>query len=90
MIRDYELTVLLAPTLDQKDLDKKINDLQTLLVKNGAKIKAKKDAEKKPLSYEIGKFREAYYLFMELQAESNDAAVWESKIKLLDNVMRLC
>ncbi len=87
-MRDYELTVLAKGDLEEKELDKEIKALQTLLEKAGAKVKAKKDAQKRPLSYEIGRKREAYYVFMELQLEPKSVAEVENKLRLEDNLVR--
>ncbi len=87
-MRDYELTVLMRPNLEEKELDKEIKNLQELISKNGAKIKSKKDAEKKALSYPIEDNSQAYYLYFELTSEPNGVVGLEQKLKLLENVIR--
>jgi len=84
-MRDYELTVLVRATLGEKELGKEIKSLQTLLEKANAKIKSKKDPRKQTMQYEIGKSREAYYVYWELSLETDRVAEVESKLKLGDN-----
>lgn len=87
-MRDYELTVLLAPELAEKELDKEMKQLCSLLEKVGAKIKSKTDPAKRSLAYEIGNCREANYVFFELAMEPEKAIDTESKIKLDGAVIR--
>lgn len=87
-MRDYELTVLFGGNLDEKELDQETKLLSALLEKNGAKIKSKKDPEKKPLAYEVGKFREGWYVFMELSLDPQTLAGIEEKLRVTDNVIR--
>lgn len=87
-MRDYELTILVKPDLTEKELDKEVKGLSDFLEKNGAKIKSKKDPEKKALAYEVGKFREAWYVFAELSVEPVAVAGVEDKLKVSDNVIR--
>ncbi len=92
-MRVYELTVLLKPDLKDAELDREIKDLQTLLEKNGAKIKSKKDPVKKNLAYEIanppaGGTREAYYVYFELEAEPDKVGTVDGKLKLEEKVIR--
>lgn len=87
-MRDYELTVLLKPDLKDAELDHEVKDLQTLLEKNGAKVKSKKDPAKRALSYEIAKVREAYYVYFELELDPGSVAGFEEKVRLEEKVIR--
>lgn len=87
-MRDYEMTVLIKADLSEKDLDKEIKSLQTMLEKGKAKIKSKKDAEKKLMTYEIGHARQANYVFMEVSADPAEIAGFEQKMKVNDNIIR--
>lgn len=87
-MREYELTVLIKPDLTEKELDKEVKLLADFLEKNGAKIKSKKDPEKKSTAYPVAKFREAWYVFMELSLDSQTLVGIEEKIRVSDNVLR--
>lgn len=87
-MNDYELTVLVKASLGDKDLDKEVKSLHTLLEKAGAKIKSKKDPEKKQMTYEIEKSREAYYVFVEMSLPPSEVAGIDQKLKVNDNVIR--
>ena len=87
-MRDYELTILIKPELSEKDIDKEIKSLTSILEKAGAKILRKVDAAKKNLAYEVARFREAYYAYMELSLKPEDVSGVEQKLKLQDNIVR--
>ena len=87
----YELTVLLKPDLGEKELDKSVKDLQALLTKNGAKVKSKNDPAKRSMAYQIvkgGRYRDAYYMYLELETEPGDIQKLEEQIKLNDSIIR--
>ena len=89
-MRDYELTILLQPSLSEKDAEKTVKDISAILEKLGAKIKKKTDPEKRQLAYEIAKNKEALYVYIEFQLDPEKEKVMEmeSKIKLVGNIIR--
>lgn len=87
-MKNYELTVLFSGKLDEKAISKKIKDFAELLTKTGAKITAKKDAEKKDMAYEINKERSAFYAFYELELDPANVLELDNKVKLEDGVIR--
>ena len=85
---DYELTVVLKPTLTEKELDKEVKYFTDLVEKIGAKITKKVDPAKRNLAYAIQKFKEAYYLYFELTMKPAEVSAVEQKIKLQENFLR--
>lgn len=83
---DYELTVIFAGSLGEKEIDVEVKELTTLLTSNGAKIKIKKDPVKKALEYEIAKNKEGYYVYFEFSADSISEI--EKKLKLKEKIIR--
>lgn len=88
MNRDYELTILLKPTLEAKDADKEVKSLVSVIEKAGAEVVKKNDPEKKQMAYEIAKFTEAFYVYFELKMDSLKVIELETKLKLQDNIIR--
>lgn len=87
----YELTVLIKPEIGEKELAKVVKDLQGLLEKVGAKIKSKKDPAKRPMAYEIvkgGRYREANYLYLEVESNPEKIGEIDKSLKLSDNIIR--
>jgi small subunit ribosomal protein S6 len=87
-MRDYELTVLLKPSLAEKDLAHEIKVLADILEKSGAKVSRKDDVVKKTLAYAINKTHEAYLLYFEAAVLPAEAPGIEQKLKLMENVVR--
>jgi small subunit ribosomal protein S6 len=87
-MNNYELTILLKPDLGEKEVIKEIKNLTDLLEKAGAKVSKKIEPAKKALAYEIKKFREAYYFYLELGLKPEGVAVVDQKLKLQENVVR--
>ncbi len=87
LMRDYELTVLLAPALSEKDLDKEVGKISALVTKGGGKAKGK-DAKKRSLAYEIRKVREAYEVFFDVSMPPETLGQIEPGLRLMDSVIR--
>lgn len=87
-MRDYELTVLVKPSLTDKDVDKETKAVADLVTKLAGKIIRKDDPVKKTLAYEINHLREAYYLYFELQLPPEAISGLEKKLKISENVIR--
>ncbi len=87
-MREYELTVLLRPDLTEKELDKEMKLLTDLLSKNGAKVKSKKDAVKRTLAYPVAKQMQAYYVYLELEMDSDKVAGVDEKLRLEEKIIR--
>ena len=61
-----------------------------LIAKNGTALNVD-DWGKKRLAYEIQKMREAYYYFIQFDAEATAPAEIEQRMRIMDNVLRyLC
>ena len=64
---------------------------KALVERFGGKITNVDDWGKKKLAYEIQKMKEAFYYFIQFEAESSAPAEIESRIRITDNVIRyLC
>lgn len=85
---NYELTILLSPNLAEKELAKETKNLADLLEKTGAKVTKKLEPAKKVLAYEIKKYKEAHYLYLELELKPEMVSAIDQKLKLEENVVR--
>lgn len=87
-MRDYELTVLFAGETGEKELDKGVKALAAHLTSVGAKVVSKRDPELRTMTYEMGKSKQAHYVFMEVSLPVDKIAEIENKIKLTQGVIR--
>ena len=89
-MKEYELTVLIHPDLEA-DLDKALDKVKSLITDNGGEIIKEDNWGKKKLAYEVQKMKEAFYYFIRFEAESTVPAEIESRVRIMDNVIRyLC
>ena len=60
--RQYEITFILSPELEEKELDSFEQEIEKSIKNLGGNIKKKIKPEKRNLSYPIKKFQSGYYL----------------------------
>jgi len=87
-MKDYEITVLFRGTLEERELDKEMKALDSLLSKAGAKVKNDVKALKKTLAYEIKKNHEAYYAYYEVACNPDGVAGLNNALKNFEAVIR--
>ena len=87
----YELTVVVSAKLDDEGRTAEVEKVKALIEKFGGTITKIEEAGKKKLAYEIQKMKEAFYYFIRFEAESTVPAEIESRVRIMDNVIRyLC
>ena len=87
----YELAVVLNVKLEDEERAAAIEKVQGYITRFGGTVTNVDEWGKKRLAYEIQKMREAYYYFIQFEAESTAPAEIESRIRIMDNVIRyLC
>ena len=87
----YELAVVLRPDLDEEAKAAEMQKVQDLITRFGGVIEKIDDWGKKRLAYEIQKMKEAFYYFIRFEADSTAPAEIESRVRIMDNVIRyLC
>ena len=78
----YELAVVVSA---------KIEDDERAAVVDKCKALVERFGGKKKLAYEVQKMKEAFYYFIRFEAESTVPAEIESRVRIMDNVIRyLC
>lgn len=84
----YELAVVLSAKLEEDDRTATLDKAKALIERFGGQITNVDDWGKKKLAYEIQKMTEGYYYFVQFDAESTAPAEIESRIRIMDNVIR--
>ena len=77
----YELAVVLSSKLEEEERAAAIEKVQGTITNVD-------DWGKKRLAYEIQKMKEGFYYFIQFEAESSAPAEIESRIRIMDNVLR--
>ena len=84
----YELDVVLSAKLEEDDRTAALDKVKALIERFGGQITNVDDWGKKKLAYEIQKMTEGYYYFIQFDAEATAPAEIDSRIRIMDNVIR--
>lgn len=87
-MRNYELSVVLFPTLNEEDKVAALEKVKELITRFGGEITNVDDWGKRKLAYEIEKQREGFYYFIQFNAETSAPAEIESRIRIMETVLR--
>lgn len=87
----YELAVVVSAKLEEEGRVAVVEKVKALIERFGGQITNVDDCGKKRLAYEIQKMREGYYYFIQFDAETSAPAEIESRMRIMDGVIRyLC
>lgn len=87
----YELAVVVSAKIEDDERAEVLNKVKALVERFGGQITNVDEWGKKRLAYDVQKMKEAFYYFIKFDAESTVPAEIESRIRIMDNVIRyLC
>ena len=87
----YELAVVVNAQIEDEERAAVVDKCKALIERFGGKVTNVDEWGKKRLAYDIQKMREAFYYFIQFDAESNVPALVEQDVRIMDNVLRfLC
>ena len=84
----YELAVIVSAKIEDEERAAVVDKCKALIERFGGTITEVDDWGKKRLAYEIQKMKEAFYYFIKFDAESTVPAEIESRVRIMDNVLR--
>ena len=84
----YELTAVVSAKIEDDERAAVVDKLKAYVDRFGGKVTNVEDAGKKRLAYEIQKQKEAFYYFIQFDAEANAPAEIENRVRIMDNVLR--
>lgn len=84
----YELAVVVSAKIEDEERAAVVDKCKALIERFGGTITNVDDWGKKRLAYEIQKMREGFYYFIQFDAESSAPAEIESRVRIMDNVLR--
>ena len=84
----YELAVVVSAKIEDEERAAVVDKCKALIERFGGTITNVDDWGKKGLAYEIQKMKEGFYYFIQFEAESSAPAEIESRIRIMDNVLR--
>lgn len=87
----YELAVVVSAKIEDDERAAVIDRCKALVERFGGTITEVDEWGKKRLAYEVQKMKEAFYYFIRFEADSTAPAEIESRVRIMDNVIRyLC
>lgn len=84
----YELAVVVSANLEDEQRIATVDKVKALVERFNGNITEVDDWGKKKLAYEIQKMKEAYYYFVRFEADATAPAEIESRIRIMDGVIR--
>jgi small subunit ribosomal protein S6 len=89
MTTDYEVTYIMRPSLEEAEIDVKVDQVAKVLKDNGGQLVGEiEKMGKRRLAYEIDDVREGYYVVMKFKSEPATAKELERQLRLNEDVMR--
>ena len=90
-MNQYELALVVNAKVEDDVKNAVVEAAKELIAIFGGNITNVEDAGKKRLAYEIQKMKEGYYFFIQFDADATVPAEIESRLRIMDNVLRfLC
>ena len=87
----YELCVVISAKIEDDARAEVLEKVKDYVVRAGGQISDIDEWGKKKLAYEIQKMNEGFYYFIHFEAESPAIAEIESRMRIMDGVIRyLC
>ncbi|MCM1191657.1 MAG: 30S ribosomal protein S6 [Butyrivibrio sp.] len=84
----YELAVVVSANIEDDARAAVIDKCKALIERFGGVIAEVDEWGKKRLAYEVQKMKEGFYYFIKFDAESTAPAEIESRVRIMDNVIR--
>lgn len=84
----YELAVVVSAKIEDEERAAVVDRCKALIERFGGAITNVDEWGKKRLAYEIRKMREGFYYFIQFDAEPTAPAEIESRVRIMDNVLR--
>ena len=84
----YELAVVVSARIEDEERAAVVDKCKALIERFGGTITNIDEWGKKRLAYEIQKMKEGFYYFIAFESETSAPAEIESRIRIMDNVLR--
>ena len=84
----YELALVVRAKIEDDARTATVERAKEYITRAGGTITEVEDWGKKKLAYEVQKTKEAFYYFIQFDAETTAPAEIESRVRIMDNVIR--
>ncbi len=87
-VRDYELTVILSPALEEEKVDTVLDGISKLIAAGGGAVANVDRWGKRKLAYPIRGFLEGTYVLTQFNMKPGETKELESKLLISEDVLR--
>ena len=84
----YELALVVSAKIEDDARTATVEKAKEYITRAGGTVTEVEDWGKKKLAYEVQKMREAYYYFIQFEAEPTVPAEVEQDVRIMDDVLR--
>ena len=84
----YELALVVSAKIEDDARTATVEKAKEYITRVGGVVTEVEEWGKKRLAYEIQKMKEAFYYFIQFDAEGTAPAEIESRVRIMDNVIR--
>ena len=84
----YELAVVVSAKIEDDERAAVVDKCKALIERFGGTITNVDDWGKKRMAYEVQKMKDAFYYFIQFDAETSAPVEIENRIRIMDNVLR--
>ncbi len=87
-MREYEMTFIITPDLEQEQVDSTVEDVRKLIAGLGGKVTKVEPWGRRRLAYPIEKKREGIYIVMQMQLPPEAVKELERSLLLNEAILR--
>jgi len=87
-MRKYEIMYIIRPDIEEEAQKALIERFNGILTDNGAEIENVKEVGKKRLAYEINKYRDGYYIIINVNSGNEAISEFDRLAKFSDDIIR--
>ena len=84
----YELAVVVSAKIEDDERAAVVDKCKALIERFGGTVTNVDDWGKKRMAYEVQKMKDAFYYFIQFDAETSAPVEIENRIRIMDNVRR--
>ena len=84
----YELAVVVSAKIENDERAAVVDKCKALIERFGGTVTNVDDWGKKRMAYEVQKMKDAFYYFIQFDAETSAPVEIENRIRIMDNVLR--
>ena len=84
----YELAVVISAKIEDDERAAVVDKCKALIERFGGTVTNVDDWGKKRMAYEVQKMKDAFYYFIQFDAETSAPVEIENRIRIMDNVLR--